>query len=158
VQGLGADDDGGRRHAVLERVPARVAGAAPDPHEVGERDAAAVGDGVLAVAREDEVVVPQRAGGADLRGLLAQQRRPQAELALPLQGRGLDVDPPADHHVLVQRGELLRVDVGHPGREILRGGGETVLDPFPGGGEELHRRGDRREGVGWSVVQVGGLF
>ena len=52
-------------------------------------------DDVLAIRREDVVL---RAGGmrrADLRGLLAEARHPQGELALPLQVRRLDVEAPA---------------------------------------------------------------
>ena len=121
-----------------------VADAAPDPHEVGELDAAAVRDGVLAVAREHEVVGAQRTRRADLRGLLAEQRRPEAELALALQRGGLGVDAAHDDHVLVQRRELRVIDVGDPG--IV----EAVLDSFPGGVEELHWI-RRRVGVlaGW---------
>ena len=44
----------------------------------------------------------QGAGGADLGRLLAQQRDPQGQLALALQGDGLVVDPPDQGHVAVQ--------------------------------------------------------
>ena len=54
--------------------------------------AAGVDNAELAVAREDEVVVVQGPDGADLRGLLALARRPEAELALPLQRDALGVD------------------------------------------------------------------
>ena len=52
---------------------------------------------------------------ADLRGLLPEQRRPQAELTLALQRDRLGVDAAHDDHVLVQREQLLVVDVGDPG-------------------------------------------
>ena len=61
------------------------------------------------------------AGGADLRGLLAEQRRPQAELALALQGGGLGVDAADDDHVLVEGEQLVVADVGDPGVELLAG-------------------------------------
>ena len=48
-----------------------AADAAPDAEQLGRVDAAALGDGVLAVAGEHEVVVAEGARGADLRGLLA---------------------------------------------------------------------------------------
>ena len=44
----------------------------------------------------------QRAAGADLRGLLAEQRHPDAELALALQRVGLPVEPADQHHVAVE--------------------------------------------------------
>ena len=105
--------------------------AAPDPHDVGQVHAAAVGDAVLAVAGENEVVVPQRPGRTDLRRLLAEQRRPEAQLALPLQRGGLRVDPPDDHQVLVQGAQLLVRNVLDPGVEL------RVADAFPCGGDQL---------------------
>ena len=67
------------------------------------RHSAAVGDAVVAVAGEDEVVVAEGPGRADLGRFLAQQWRPQGQFALPLQGRGLGIDPADDHHVLIER-------------------------------------------------------
>ena len=64
--------------------------------------------------------------GADLRGLLAEQRRPQAELALALQGDRLAVDPPHEHHVAVHAPDIGVVD------GIL-----GMVDPLAFGGEEL---------------------
>ena len=44
-----------------------------------------------------------RAAGADLRGLLAQQRGPDAQLALALQRGRLDVPPADEREVAVER-------------------------------------------------------
>ncbi len=66
---------------------------------------------MLAVRREDVVVVAQRPAGADLRGLLAQQRGPQAQLALALQRGGLTVETAGHHHVAVQVAQLVRAQV-----------------------------------------------
>ena len=70
-------------------------------------DPTAVGHAVLPVAREDEVVGPQRPGGAHLGGLLAQQRRPQGQLALALERHGLGVEPPHHGHVGVEVAQLV---------------------------------------------------
>ena len=108
----------GRRHADRRSGFQPDGGRpAPDAHEVGQARAAAVRDAVLAVAREDEVVGAQRAGRADLRGLLAEQRRPQPELALALQRGRLGVDAAHDDHVLVEGQQLLGADVGDQGVE-----------------------------------------
>ena len=78
------------------------------PEQIGRVDPAAPGDAVLAVGREDVVVVAQRPAGADLCGLLAQQRRPQSELALALKGGGLGVEAAGQDHVPVQPAQLVR--------------------------------------------------
>ena len=67
---------------------------------------------MLAVGREDVVLRAERAAGADLRGLLAEQLGPDAELAVALERGGLDVDAPGEHHVAVEPAELL-------GREVM---------------------------------------
>ena len=76
------------------------------------------GDAVLAVAREGHVLRLQRPAGADLRGLLAEQRHPDAELALALQRVGLPVDPADQHHVAVERLQRRHVDVGDVAVEV----------------------------------------
>ena len=62
---------------------------------------------MLAVGREDEVLRAAGPAHADLRGLLAEQRGPQAELALALQGVALSVDAAHEHHVLVETAQIL---------------------------------------------------
>ena len=113
MQRLGPDDDGRRGDAVGGRVPAGEAGAAPEPQHRHRVDAPAVGDAVLPVAREDEVVGTQGAGRADLGGLLPEQRGPQRQLALALQRHGLGIDAAHHRHVAVEVAQLRRVDVGH---------------------------------------------
>jgi hypothetical protein len=76
VQGLRADDDRVEAEVVVVGVPRAVVDPAEQAEEVERVDAAAVGDAVLAVGREDVVLRTQRAAGADLRGLLAEQLGP----------------------------------------------------------------------------------
>ncbi len=102
VERLGADDDGRGGDAVHGRVPTGQPGAPPEPQHGHRVDAAAVGNPVLAVAREDEVVGTQGPGRPDLGGLLPEERGPQRELALPLQGHGLGIDAADHHHVAVE--------------------------------------------------------
>ena len=52
-----------------------------------------------------------RAAGADLRGLLAEQRGPDAQLALALQRRRLDVPPADQREVAVEAAQLVVADV-----------------------------------------------
>ena len=68
---------------------------------------AAPGDPVLAVGREGEVRGAQRAGAADLSRFLAEAAGPEAQLALPLQGGGFDVDPAHQRHVAVKLAVIL---------------------------------------------------
>ena len=112
-------------------VPAGQGVAPPGLDDVLGFDAAAVGDAVVAVAGEDEVVVAEGAGRADLGGFLAQQRRPEGEFTLALQGGGLGVDPADDHHVFVERAELFVADVLDPGIEL------GMAYAFTPGGDEL---------------------
>ena len=70
---------------------------------------------MLAVGGEGVVLRAQRAAGADLGGLLAEQAGPQAELALALQRGGLGVEAADQHQVAVEPAQLLvgqRVDDG----------------------------------------------
>ena len=94
------------------RIPPAGPGAAPQLDERDRVHAPAPGDAVLAVAREHHVARTQRVPGTDLRGLLAAQRRPEAHFALPLQGDGLGVEPPHQHHVAVHVGGLGNRDDG----------------------------------------------
>jgi len=83
---------------------------------------------VLAVGGEREVPGPEGPARADLRGLLAEQRSPDPQLALALQRDGLEVDAADQHQVPVQRPDLLRRDV-----ERVVG----IFDPLALGGQEL---------------------
>ena len=87
---------------------------------------------MLAVGREDEVLRAQRAAGADLGGLLAEQLGPDAELAVALEGGGLGVDPPGEHHVAVEAAQLL-------GGEVAVELG--VVDALTLGGQQLDELG-----------------
>ena len=120
VQGLGADHDRVEPEVVLVGVPGAVVDAAEQAEQVERVDAAAVGDAVLAVGREDVVLRAQGAAGADLRGLLAEQLGPDAELAVALQRGGLGVDAAGEDHVAVEAAQLGL-------------GGEVVVEA-PGGG------------------------
>ena len=77
VQGLCADHDRVETEVVLAGVPAALVDAAEQAEQLERVDALAPGDTVLAVGREDVVLRPERAAGADLRGLLAKQRAPR---------------------------------------------------------------------------------
>ena len=128
VQRLAADDDRVQVEVVRGRVPAAVADAAEQLKQLHRVQAAAPGHAVLPVGREGHVARPERAAGADLRGLLAEQRRPDPELALALERDRLEVDPADDDQVPVQGLDLL-------GGDLQRVVG--VLDSLPFGGEEL---------------------
>ena len=107
VQGLRADDDRVEVEVLLVGVPAAVVDAAEQAEQVERVDAAAPGDAVLAVGREGVVLGAQGATGADLRGLLAEQAGPQAELALALEGGGLGVDAADEDEVAVEPAQVL---------------------------------------------------
>ena len=99
----------------------------------GERvDVAAPGHAVLAIGREDVVLRAQRAAGADLGGLLAEQLGPDAELAVALERGGLDVDAAGEDHVAVEPAQLL-------GREVVVELG--VVDALTLGGQQLDEVG-----------------
>ena len=102
-------------------------GAAEEAEQQRRVDAAAPRDGVLAVGREDEVVRGQGAAAADLGGLLAEHRGPQAQLAVPLQRERLGVDAPGEHEVAMEPaqvlgGEVVRRDELAVGRQGLGDG------------------------------------
>jgi hypothetical protein len=105
--------------------------------DVDRVDTAGGGDDVLAVGREQVILRPGGTHRSDLGGLLTERRRPQRELALPLQVGGLPVEGAHDHHVAVERLELgvgERVDE----RQIPLG--------FGRGGERPVRRQNAHEG------------
>ena len=147
VQRLGADHDRVEAEVVVVGVPGAVVDAAEQPEQVERVDAAAVGDAVLAVGREDVVLRAQRAAGADLGGLLAEQLGPDAELAVALERGGLGVDAAGQHHVAVEAAQVLGgevvvelrvVDALALGRQELDELGAAVL---LGGTEDLHEVG-----------------
>jgi hypothetical protein len=105
--------------------------------DVDRVDTAGGGDDVLAIGREQVILRPGGTHRSDLGGLLPERRRPQRELALPLQVGGLPVEGAHDHHVAVERLELgvgERVDE----RQIPLG--------FGRGGERPVRRQNAHEG------------
>ena len=116
-------------------VPAALVRAAEEAQQLRRVDAAAPGDAVLAVAGEGHVAGPQRAAGADLRGLLAQQRHPDPELALALQRGGLPVRAADQHHVAVEGLQGRGVDVRDVGVEL------RARDPLALRGEQLDEVG-----------------
>ena len=127
--------------AGLGRDPAAVAEAAQhldDPHRVEPADAP---DDVLAVGREDVVLRLRGVAGADLRGLLADARDPERELALPLQVAGLDVEAADDHHLPVEVRSRASSSFSIHGRYSAV---DVVFDEGSLGREQL----DRRLGVG----------
>ena len=111
VQGLRADHDRVEAEAVLGGVPVAVVDASEETEQLQRVQATTPGDAVLAVGREHEVLGAQRATGTDLGGLLAEQLGPDAELAVPLQRRGLGVDAADEHHVAVEAADLVGGEV-----------------------------------------------
>src|SRR6478736_8782038 len=156
VQRLGADHDRVEAEVVLVGVPAALVDPAEQAEQAQRVDALAVGDAVLAVGREDVVLGTQGAAGTDLRSLLAEQLRPDAELAVALEGRGLHVDAPGEDHVAVEPAQLLGrevvvelgvVDALTLGRQQLDEVGSTVglgrSEDVRKVGAEAHRIGQR---------------
>jgi hypothetical protein len=74
-------------------------------------DAPGPGHAVLAVAGEAHVGRAQRAPGADLRGLLPEQRHPDPQLALALQRVALAVGAADQDQVAVERLQVLDGDI-----------------------------------------------
>src|SRR3954447_3132465 len=112
------------------RVPSALVHAAEQPEQRDRVDALAVRDTVLAVGREGEVTVGKSPAGADLRGLLTEQARPQTELSLPLQGHCLGVDPTHHDEVAVETAVLLVGEI----EPVVR-----VVDAFALRGQELNQ-------------------
>ena len=139
VQRLGADHDRVEAEVVVVRGPSEPWSTPRNrPSSFSGSTPAAPGDAVLAVGREDEVLRAQRAAGADLRGLLAEQLGPDAELAVPLQGGRLGVDAPGEHHVAVEAADDLGLLVG---AHAVAEGELGVLDALALGGEQLDELG-----------------
>ena len=136
VQRLRADDDRVDVELELVRVPAALVDAAEQAERHDRVDAAAVEDAVLAVGRERHVLRPQRAAGADLRGLLAQQAGPDAQLALALQRGGLGVELADGDQVAVEPAVLVVGEVDAVDRAV---GAGHRLDPLTVGGEQLDK-------------------
>ena len=111
--------------SVPRKMPSSSVGSMP----------AGPGHAVLAVGREGHVLGLQRAAGADLRGLLPEQRDPDAELALALQRVGLPVEPADQHHVPVEALQRRHVDVGDVAVEA------RVVDPLALGRQQLDEIG-----------------
>ena len=124
---------------MLGRVPAAVADAPEQPEQLERVDSPAPGDAVLAVGRERHVLRAERAARADLRRLLAEQGRPEAQLALALQGDGLGVQPADEHQIAVEALQFA-------GRDVERVVG--VLDPLTLRGQELNQFFGRAGGLG----------
>ena len=104
---------------------------------------------MLAVGREGHVAGAERAARADLGGFLAEQRGPDAQLALALQRDRLEVDPADQDEVAVQRLDLV-------GGQLQRVVG--VLDPLALGGQQLDQfrlmpPARTRSGSGGSVAR-----
>ena len=138
VQCLGADDDRVEVEVVLGGVPRALVDAAVETEQLERVDALAPGDAVLAVGREDVVLRAQRAAGADLGGLLAEQLGPDAELAVALQRGGLGVDAAGEHHVAVEAADHLGLLLG---RHAVAEGEVGVLDALALGRQQLDELG-----------------
>ncbi len=95
-------------------------------------DTATPGHPVFAVRGEDEVVVVQSPARTDLGCFLPQQRRPQPELTLSLQGVRLGVEAAHQHHVAEEPAQFLP---GHLHVDLV------VVPPFPLGREQLQQLG-----------------
>ena len=174
VQALAAHHDAVELEAGPDRIPGALVDTAEDAEQFGRVHPAAPGDAVLAVGREGHVLRGHRATGTDLRGLLPQQRGPQTELALPLQGVGFPVGPADEHHVAIQRLDFrcgdLQVELRM--RDSLPLGSQHLDEvfTFAGGAEagdhllrtvrpvELHRGADNRAHCGASNCRVSDRF
>ena len=128
VQRLAADHDRVQVEVVRAGIPAAVADPAVQAEQQRGVQAAAPGHAVLPVGGEGHVARPQGPARAHLRCLLAQQRGPDAQLALALERDGLEVDPADDDQVPVEGLDLLAGDL-----QRIAG----MLDPLTLGGEEL---------------------
>ena len=84
------------------RIPSAVLVPAPLHQERSRTDAAAQGGCVLPVGGKDVVSPLQGTDRTHLRRLLSERHEPQAQLALPLQGKGFLVQAPRANHVAVE--------------------------------------------------------
>jgi hypothetical protein len=128
VQGLGADHDRVQVELVLLGRPAAVADAAVQLEQVDRVDAPAPGHAVLAVGGEHHVIGAQRPAGPDLGGFLAEQRGPDAQLALALQRDRDGIDGADQYQVPVHAPDVV-------GGQVQRVVG--VVDPLTLRGEQL---------------------
>src|SRR6266849_5954191 len=85
---------------------------------------------MLAIGGECHVPRPEGPARANLGGLLAEQRGPDPELALALQGDRLEVDPANENEIPVQGPDFLGGDV----ERVVR-----MLDPLAFWSKELNR-------------------
>ena len=112
-----------------------VPGAGVDAAEHGQQPqrvhAPDPGHAVLAVGREHVVLGDAGHGPSRSAPPPGRAARPQTQLALPLQGDRLGVDPAGQHHVAVEAPDLLVV----PGRSAY----SRVVDPLTLGGQQLDR-------------------
>ena len=120
---------------MLVGVPPAVVDPSEHAEQVDRVDAATPGDAVLAVGREREVVRGERSPRADLGGLLAEQRGPQAQLALALECGGLGVEAADEDEVAVEAAQVLIAQLGEDRVEL------AVGDPLTLGGEHLDHLG-----------------
>ena len=80
--------------------------AAPEQEQLDRADAAPQLRAMLAVARQQHVLGPHRAGDADRHRLLAERRGEGAEPAGALQRHRLGVEAPRQHHRAIERDQL----------------------------------------------------
>ncbi len=101
--------------------------AAEDAEQGFGFDSAGVGEAVLTVGGEDEVLGARCASHADLSGLLAEHRRPQAQLTLALQCCALRIDAADEDHVPVEPAQILVGELCGEGVVLARGDTVAVL-------------------------------
>ena len=135
VEGLGADDDRVEVEVLLVRVPPAVVHPTEHPEQVDRVDPAAPGDAVLAVGGEGVVLATHRPAGPHLRGLLAEQAGPQAELTLALERGGLGVEAPDEDEVAVEPAQRLVGEIVDQSVEL------GVRDALPLRAEQLDHVG-----------------
>ena len=133
----------------IPRAPVDPAIHGDQPHRV---QAAAPGDAVLAIAREGMVLGPQRPPAADLRGLLPEERDPQAEFTLPLQGRRLEVEASDQDQVTIEAAQVLVGEGVDVVGILLRA---AVKDSLPLGVQQLDHVRATVEGAARAAPQGG---
>ena len=150
MRGLRREDQGVEVEVGVLGVPAAVGDAAELAQQLGQVHVAGQGDAVLAVGGKDVVLRLAGPAGADLGGLLAGERHPQGQLALPLQRGGLHVEAADLGHVGIESAQFLRVKPLGVFREHGVGAERAV------GSEELHHRLGRiaQAGFGFRLEPV----
>ncbi|GAB7302670.1 hypothetical protein MAFF212519_05210 [Clavibacter michiganensis] len=136
VQRLRADDQRVEVEVARRRIPAAVRDAAHEAHDVDRVDAADERDAVLAVGGEHVVLRARGPTGSDLRRLLPGARRPEAEVALALEVRGLEVERPREAHVAEEAAVVVLRESLEVREELLCGVARCELAR---GGQELDR-------------------